>query len=200
MQGVQIAILSRSFVLNRGLQFIFNKIRGINVVEISENLDDLQPLIIDKQIDFILVSDIIFNDNKQLEELYKTNNILRWGIIRTKGIDLHTLFNFELDLSIYDSEYLILKKINQFIERENHEHTNLSNESELSSREKDVLKEVALGFTNQQIAEKLFISQHTVITHRKKITAKLGIKTISGLTVYAILNNLIEMGDVDELI
>ncbi len=200
MQGVQIVILSRSFVLNRGLQFIFNKIRGINVVEISENLDDLQPLIIDKQIDFILVSDIIFSNNRQLEELYKTNNILRWGIIRTKGIDLHSLFNFELDLSIYDSESLILKKINYFIERENHEHINLSSESELSSREQDVLKEVALGFTNQQIAEKLFISQHTVITHRKKITAKLGIKTISGLTVYAILNNLIEMGDVDELI
>lgn len=200
MQGVQIVILSRSFVLNRGLQFIFNKIRGINVVEISENLDDLQPLIIDKQIDFILVSDIIFSNNRHLEELYKTNNILRWGIIRTKGIDLHSLFNFELDLSIYDSEYLILKKINHFIEKENHEHISLSSESELSSREQDVLKEVALGFTNQQIAEKLFISQHTVITHRKKITAKLGIKTISGLTVYAILNNLIEMGDVDELI
>ena len=59
--------------------------------------------------------------------------------------------------------------------------------------------QVALGLTNSQIAEKLFISQHTVVTHRKKITSKLGIKTISGLTVYALLNNLIEIGDVDEL-
>jgi DNA-binding CsgD family transcriptional regulator len=50
---------------------------------------------------------------------------------------------------------------------------------------------VALGFTNQQIADKLFISKHTVISHRKNITSKLGIKTVSGLTVYAVLNNLI---------
>ncbi len=63
---------------------------------------------------------------------------------------------------------------------------------ELSVREKEVLKLVALGYSNKVIAEKLFISIHTVISHRKNITEKTGIKSISGLTVYAILNNLIE--------
>jgi len=61
----------------------------------------------------------------------------------------------------------------------------------LSERETEVLKLVALGYTNQQIAEKLYISKHTVISHRKNLTSKLGIKTVSGLTVYAVLNNLI---------
>lgn len=63
---------------------------------------------------------------------------------------------------------------------------------ELTAREKDVLKLVALGHSNKVIAEKLFISIHTVISHRKNITEKTGIKSISGLTVYAILNNLID--------
>lgn len=63
---------------------------------------------------------------------------------------------------------------------------------ELTSREKDVLQLVALGHSNKAIAEKLFISIHTVISHRKNITEKTGIKSISGLTVYAILNNLID--------
>lgn len=63
---------------------------------------------------------------------------------------------------------------------------------ELTVREKDVLKLVALGHSNKVIAEKLFISIHTVISHRKNITEKTGIKSISGLTVYAILNNLID--------
>ena len=63
---------------------------------------------------------------------------------------------------------------------------------ELTTREKDVLKHVALGYSNKIIAEKLFISIHTVISHRKNITDKTGIKSISGLTVYAILNNLID--------
>jgi len=66
----------------------------------------------------------------------------------------------------------------------------LSN-SQLSEREKEILKLVALGFTNKEIGEKLFISSHTVIAHRKNITAKLGIKTIAGLTVYAVLNRII---------
>jgi len=61
----------------------------------------------------------------------------------------------------------------------------------LSEREIEVLKQVALGYTNQEIADRLFISKHTVISHRKNITSKLGIKTVSGLTVYAVLNDLI---------
>ncbi len=66
----------------------------------------------------------------------------------------------------------------------------------LSERELDVLKQVALGCSNKLIAEQLHISIYTVITHRKNITEKLGIKTISGLTVYAIMNKLIDPEDV----
>ncbi len=73
---------------------------------------------------------------------------------------------------------------------------NLKPPEDLSKREKEVLKLVALGMTNKEIAEKLFISLHTVITHRKNITSKLGIKTIAGLTVYAVLNQLITTEDI----
>jgi DNA-binding CsgD family transcriptional regulator len=62
---------------------------------------------------------------------------------------------------------------------------------ELSEREREVLAKVAQGAINKEIADSLNISLNTVITHRKNITAKLGIKTISGLTVYAILNGII---------
>lgn len=72
-----------------------------------------------------------------------------------------------------------------------------STATDLTEREIDVLKEVALGKTNKDIAEELFISFHTVISHRKNITEKLGIKSISGLTVYAILNKLIDTNTLD---
>jgi len=67
----------------------------------------------------------------------------------------------------------------------------------LTERERDVIKLVALGKTNKEIADELFISIHTVISHRKNITEKLGIKSISGLTVFAILNNLIDTSTID---
>jgi regulator of cell morphogenesis and NO signaling len=60
-----------------------------------------------------------------------------------------------------------------------------------TSRELEVLQLVACGFLNKQIADKLSISLHTVISHRKNITRKLQIKTVAGLTTYALLNGLI---------
>ncbi|MFA5418094.1 MAG: LuxR C-terminal-related transcriptional regulator, partial [Bacteroidales bacterium] len=67
----------------------------------------------------------------------------------------------------------------------------------LSNRETELLKQVCLGHTNQEIADKLFLSVHTVMTHRKNITKKLGIKTVSGLTVYALMNNLVDIREVE---
>ena len=63
---------------------------------------------------------------------------------------------------------------------------------ELSRRETDVLVLVAKGLTNKEIAEQLSVSVHTVISHRKNIMHKTGIKSVAGLTVYAMLNNLID--------
>lgn len=61
----------------------------------------------------------------------------------------------------------------------------------LSAREIEILAGVAQGLLNKEIAAKYNLSIHTVITHRKNIARKTGIKTIAGLTAYAILNNLI---------
>lgn len=67
----------------------------------------------------------------------------------------------------------------------------------LSDREIDILKDIALGLSAKEIASKNFISPHTVITHRKNITKKLGIKTTSGLTIYAVLNKHIRIEEVE---
>jgi DNA-binding NarL/FixJ family response regulator len=98
-------------------------------------------------------------------------------------------------LSIHEEKASLKEKIETAIEgcRKN---VIPESEEELSPREKLVLKQVAIGLTNKEIADKLFISTHTVISHRKNITRKLGIKTVSGLTVYAILNKLISLEDI----
>lgn len=68
--------------------------------------------------------------------------------------------------------------------------------SELTPREKEILVSVAKGFINKEIAELHDISIHTVISHRRNITQKIGIKTVPGLTVYAILNDLVDINDI----
>ena len=72
-----------------------------------------------------------------------------------------------------------------------------SGKDELSDREKEILVSVAQGLLNKEIADRLNISINTVITHRKNITRKTGIKTVAGLTVYAILNNLIDISSIE---
>jgi len=68
---------------------------------------------------------------------------------------------------------------------------------ELSDREKDVLIQVVRGLSNKEIADVLCISTHTVITHRKNIAHKLNIHSTAGLTIYAIVNKLVDINSMD---
>jgi DNA-binding NarL/FixJ family response regulator len=61
----------------------------------------------------------------------------------------------------------------------------------ISERERDVLFLLALGYTNQQIAGKLFISARTVDTHRAHVMRKLNLETRAELVLYALANGLI---------
>lgn len=70
----------------------------------------------------------------------------------------------------------------------------------LSQREKEIVVCVVKGMTNKQIAEELFLSTHTVITHRRNIASKLQIRSAAGLTIYAIVHKLVELNDVKESI
>lgn len=66
-------------------------------------------------------------------------------------------------------------------------------QEELSEREKEVLALVVQGLINKEIADKLHLSLHTVVSHRKNIARKLNIHSTAGLTIYAIVNKLIEV-------
>ena len=77
-------------------------------------------------------------------------------------------------------------------------HPSLTHESEaLSERERDVLIKIANGLSNKEIADVLCISVHTVITHRKNITRKLNIHSTAGLTIYAIVNKLVDLSSLE---
>lgn len=66
----------------------------------------------------------------------------------------------------------------------------------LSPREVEVLTLVVQGLINKEIADRLNISLATVITHRKNITEKLGMRSVSALTIYAVMNGYVDMGKI----
>ena len=76
------------------------------------------------------------------------------------------------------------------------ETTSAAQQEMLSEREREIVGCIVRGMTNKEIAENLFISVNTVLTHRKNISRKLNIHSVSGLTIYAIVNKLVNVGDI----
>ncbi len=66
----------------------------------------------------------------------------------------------------------------------------------LSEREREIVACIVRGMTNKEVAEQLFISVNTVLTHRKNISRKLNIHSVSGLTIYAIVNKIVNVADI----
>ena len=111
-------------------------------------------------------------------------------------MDKNILKYFKETIELTDNKQKVVNKLLNILN--NNDDSSSQNESEeLSNREEDVLVCVAKGMTNKDISEVLNISVHTVITHRKNIVKKTGIKSVSGLTVYALLNNLVEESEIN---
>ncbi|MDR2921408.1 MAG: LuxR C-terminal-related transcriptional regulator [Tannerella sp.] len=101
-------------------------------------------------------------------------------------------------LIINTTQEAIIEQLRKLLKKEPLSRHVTDSNNTLSTREIDVLQLIVRGSTNKDIADKLCISLNTVLTHRKNITSKLGIKTIPGLTFYAITNGIIS-GDEIEL-
>lgn len=115
--------------------------------------------------------------------------------LQTIPLDEEQKKQYDALIGLNDDPVLIVRKLRESLEsRQDNTETE---EYDLSAREKEILVCVAKGMLNKEIADACNLSIHTVITHRKNITRKTGIKTVAGLTVYALLNNLIDSSSID---
>ena len=106
----------------------------------------------------------------------------------------HTEQDFADHCAIEDD---ILRPAMTKIQSHTHRRHTQPETEELSDREKDVLVQVVRGLSNKEIADVLCISTHTVISHRKNITRKLNIHSTAGLTIYAIVNKLVDINSLE---
>lgn len=98
-------------------------------------------------------------------------------------------------VNIYDDVDTLAQKLGRILEKEEAESEVTEHQQSLSEREKEIIRCVVKGLTNKQIADELFISVHTVITHRRNIAQKLQIHSSAGLTIYAIVNKIVDVNE-----
>lgn len=111
---------------------------------------------------------------------------------------LRRLPGFRIQISVYDSADELKHKLERLNTEEiSPEEGESDDQQTLSSREKEIVVCVVKGMTNREIADRLYLSTHTVITHRRNIARKLQVHSACGLTVYAIVNKLIELKDLN---
>lgn len=195
VEKINIVIAEPSPVLSSGFSQCLRRLPGINagIVEVKEP-SDLDACLRAGSPDIILVNPTfggVFNP-----AALRADSLA--GDFKIVAIEVGKLSNqaaalYDASISVIDDIDTITQKIKSLCastrpmteEKEN-----------LSLREKEIISLVVKGLTNQEIADKLFLSIHTVITHRRNIARKLEIHSATGLTIYAIVNKIVDLSEI----
>ncbi len=191
-----VAIVEPCEMIAHGLKFMIDCLKGFEVVlSVTNDCQYFMEKVSFTHPDILIINPSVIdfkkrNNIKQLNEESKCDIIVA---LATDRLNPDVLKKYNAVIDITDSSERIEHKMRKIAEAE--KSTLESNE--LTSREEEVLVCIAKGMMNKEIADRYNLSIHTVITHRKNITKKTGIKSISGLTVYAILNNLVNIQEIE---
>jgi len=196
MKRVKFILAVESFIIRKGLSSVLNNIQGILFIRETDNTASLEQILKNQVTDFIIICDSLFNGSERLyienAELLEKTILVCKEHVQVAGREVKDVIYLD------ESKEELIQKFENLLTpyfKNLKDPRNL----ELSDREKTIVRYVATGMTNKEIADKLFLSAHTVITHRKNISRKLNIKSASGLTVYAIVNNIISIDEISGL-
>ena len=185
---INIAVIEPSQIIFEGLSNILLKFKKNFYIYRFSDLEELKKS--GSKLDFsIALLNPSAVQNKMAEFVRLKNSItgIMWIGLIYSYFDNDLLQKFDDTLSINSSPDQIFSKIGQGNSPAKNQF------EELSEREIEVLTQMVAGLSNKEIADKLNISIHTVISHRKNITEKTGIKSLSGLTIYAITKKIIPL-------
>lgn len=191
-----IFIIHSSEIIRKGINAILRSYFNVEIIML-EKTEELKAFCELKGREIVIIGENITAEKINGYKLLQKNNEVKWiDFINEKEDRADPLPFCKFYITTQTGAVQLQKMVSRCLNK-TRKQTQTNESEELSVREKEVLKLVALGHSNKVIAEKLFISIHTVISHRKNITEKTGIKSISGLTVYAILNNLIDTENIN---
>lgn len=197
---IRIAIAETSLIVRGGLNAALKRLTNVKVQPIELlSMEALHDCVRTQCPDMLIVNPT-FGDYFDVARFRDETSGKRLRLIAlvTSFVDASLLNKYDESISIFDDLEILSKKIAGLLNVASGEEE-IDSQDALSQREREIVICVVKGMTNKEIAEKLFLSIHTVITHRRNISKKLQIHSAAGLTIYAIVNKLVALSDVKDL-
>lgn len=191
MRHVSIALMMPSALMSAGMNAILRSMPELpcSVSEVKgdlyfEELSRLRPslLIVDPAIPSV-----------QWDALKSSSSLpMKIIAVLSQQMPKESLRWFDDSVSVYDSPEGIVEVIKRNVRSDDDDDKG----KDLSPREKEVIIGIVKGLSNKEIASEMNVSVNTVMTHRRNIASKLHIHTPAGLTIYAIVSNLVKLEDI----
>ena len=188
---IHVAVIDPSQIIFEGLSDILLKTKTHYYLYRISDLDELMQAVSEEKFEIVVINPTaVMNKIQTFAELKFKYPHVSWIAMVYGFFENDLLRSFDDIITITDPVAEITRKLGQL-----HDQDDKKQQNELSKREAEVLTQLVKGLSNKEIADALNISIHTVITHRKNISEKTGIKSVSGLTIYAITNNIVPIDD-----
>lgn len=194
-ESILVAVAETSAIVRSGLVAVLKRLPDMHIQTVEVTLKEGIQHCMEAHVPNILIVNPQFEgwfDVDAFKEHYPHAETKIVSLLCT-FVDANQLKGYDESINLFDDAESLEKKISELMNLTEEED---ADQNALSQREKEIIGCVVRGMTNKEIAEKLFISVHTVITHRRNITRKLQIHSAAGLTIYAIVNKLVELSEV----
>jgi len=212
VQKIKITIADSHFLSRKGLAVVLNDNTDFTLIAEALSTSDLVNQAKFYQPDIIIIDYTSANYSseglQQIVKKYPNTKLLAITDIQSStiisralnsGVASHLLKDCDQDEiveAIYKTakgeKFMCGKIVSDLLENPVNDVTQYNCEGlNISEREMEIIKHIAQGLSNKEVADKLFISAHTVTTHRKNIMAKLGVNNTAGLVLFAVRENLV---------
>lgn len=216
MKDIKIILADNSYLIREGLKQIISSKKGLACVAEAEKAEDLSKLLASVKADLLIIDYasqfFCLDDIDVIRTEYPDLHILAITVPQSKSVISKALANGVLSHLLKDcgkeeileairmthkgAQFFCGKVLNMMVQDEKSVSAQAQGIScdgvKLSSREVEIIQLVAKGLSNKEIADQLFLSVHTITTHRKNIMSKLGVNNTAGLVMFAIRENLVE--------
>ena len=195
---LKVLVASSSVIIRSGLSSVLRRLHELNIQPVEISSPEMLEHYVTLHTPDIIMIDPTFGgwfDLAEFKEAYNKLTGVKFVAAIASVIDSMQLKDYNERIALYDSVEVTAGKLNRLMKTEDAMQYSVA--EPFSQREKEIITYVVKGLTNKEIADNLCLSVHTVITHRRNIARKLQIHSPAGLTIYAIVNKLVELKDIE---